>query len=148
MKKKVCWKCEVEKGLKEFHKNKNRHDGVDHTCKVCSNSRHRGDYNKDKLASRLKYRNCYWRNREEIRKRDKLRPRGYFRAWYLANLEKNLARGKLRYQIKIGKIIRPTVCSRCNETKDPIHAHHVDYSKPFDVVWLCRQCHELEHHPL
>lgn len=31
----------------------------------------------------------------------------------------------------------------CGETK--VQAHHTDYTKPLDVVWLCRPCHDREH---
>lgn len=34
-------------------------------------------------------------------------------------------------------------CVICGETK--VHAHHKDYSKPLDVVWLCARCHHRLH---
>lgn len=35
-------------------------------------------------------------------------------------------------------------CARCGEKK--VHAHHEDYNKPLDVVWLCVKCHQRHHH--
>jgi hypothetical protein len=34
-------------------------------------------------------------------------------------------------------------CAICAEPK--VHAHHKDYSKPLDVVWLCAKCHHRLH---
>lgn len=34
----------------------------------------------------------------------------------------------------------------CRRT--PVHAHHEDYSRPLDVVWLCRCCHARRHFQL
>lgn len=42
---------------------------------------------------------------------------------------------------KRGDLI-PQPCP-CGSTK--AHAHHPDYAKPLDVVWLCRPCHDREH---
>lgn len=42
--------------------------------------------------------------------------------------------------IKSGRLVRPDRCSGCNK-KGAIEAAHVDYSRPLDVVWLCRSCH-------
>lgn len=42
------------------------------------------------------------------------------------------------------ELTRPDKCSRClKECK--AEAHHTDYTKPLDVVWLCRSCHGREH---
>lgn len=54
--------------------------------------------------------------------------------------EKQKARRKLRYAIESGKIIRPNQCNRCNNTYR-IEGHHTDYSKPLEVLWLCKHCH-------
>jgi len=49
--------------------------------------------------------------------------------------------------IERGKIIPKNKCEKCGEQKifrngrRGIEAHHSDYNKPFDVMWLCRQCH-------
>ncbi len=59
------------------------------------------------------------------------------------NLEQNRARKRLQYAVKTGKIVRPKVCSRCSK-EGVIDAHHEDYSKPLDVTWICRRCHNIE----
>jgi hypothetical protein len=46
--------------------------------------------------------------------------------------------------IRTGKLIRPNACSRCGIPCSP-HAHHPNYSKPLEVIWLCEPCHRLEH---
>lgn len=61
------------------------------------------------------------------------------------NKVKALARGKLKYAIKTGKVARG-VCERCGA--QDTHGHHHDYSKPLDVIWLCAPCHGLEHQKL
>ena len=53
------------------------------------------------------------------------------------------ARKKVYKAIKAGRLIRQP-CEKCSTTED-IQAHHDDYSKPFDVRWLCRE-HHLEWH--
>lgn len=37
----------------------------------------------------------------------------------------------------------PQPCARCGAT--PFGAHHEDYSKPLEVVWLCKKCHVARH---
>jgi ribosomal protein S27AE len=55
-----------------------------------------------------------------------------------------LARRQVHNALRSGRIVRPTACSRCGlETR--ITAHHPDYTRPLDVVWLCYQCHADEH---
>lgn len=60
--------------------------------------------------------------------------------------EKNSARLKLRYAVKVGKIDK-LPCEVCQTTQD-VHGHHTDYNKPLEVNWLCRKHHVEEHNKL
>lgn len=51
---------------------------------------------------------------------------------------KALARQKSRNYFKRGKILK-TPCNFCGDKKTEMH--HEDYSKPLDVMWLCKSCH-------
>jgi hypothetical protein len=50
--------------------------------------------------------------------------------------------------VRKGLIVPADVCSHCGfegtYSKD-ILAHHSDYSRPFDVIYLCRSCHAKIH---
>ena len=54
------------------------------------------------------------------------------------------ARHVLAKAIRHGKITKPARCSKCQRECVP-DGHHIDYSRPLDVIWLCRQCHSAEH---
>lgn len=50
--------------------------------------------------------------------------------------------------LKAKKIHRPDKCENCgrpfylcNNGRSGIQAHHCDYNRPLDIVWLCRKCH-------
>jgi hypothetical protein len=64
-------------------------------------------------------------------------------AYKANNPEKFRARNVVTHAIRDGKLIRPSRCSLCLLECKP-QAHHEDYSKPLDVVWLCRPCHAKE----
>lgn len=38
------------------------------------------------------------------------------------------------------KIIKKNPCYNCG-SKIKLEAHHVDYTKPLDIIWLCKKCH-------
>lgn len=82
------------------------------------------------------------------RKRELKKQRGYKQPPYKrVKTEREYARIKLNNAVKLGKVIRPSTCSRCQE-KAKVQGHHPDYSKPLEVIWLCSKCHGLEHHPI
>lgn len=54
--------------------------------------------------------------------------------------DKSRARDRVANAVKAGKVIKPDRCSKCHTVKK-LDGHHEDYSKPLDVLWLCRQCH-------
>ena len=43
-----------------------------------------------------------------------------------------------------GKIKVATACSVCGD-EGRLEGHHEDYSRPLDVIWLCRSCHLMRH---
>lgn len=56
------------------------------------------------------------------------------------NRWKHNQRQKVSYALRIGKITRPSTCSKCKEANE-VQAHHEDYTKPLDIIWLCKSCH-------
>lgn len=57
--------------------------------------------------------------------------------------EKARAHMAVRDAVKRGDI-SPLPCEVCSGTHG-VHAHHDDYEKPLDVVWLCKKHHEERH---
>lgn len=47
--------------------------------------------------------------------------------------------------IKAGRLCKPDRCSSCRKVKRVV-AHHEDYNKQLEVIWLCRKCHVREHY--
>lgn len=58
--------------------------------------------------------------------------------------ERDRTRRIFRQAVKAGKVVRPPACEFCGLIEKP-HGHHLDYSQPFLVVWLCRDCHAAVH---
>jgi hypothetical protein len=58
--------------------------------------------------------------------------------------KKRRAQSLLRKAVACEFVKRPSVCSECGKHAQ-IHAHHPDYDKPLDVIWLCGSCHNRLH---
>lgn len=58
--------------------------------------------------------------------------------------EKQEARIKLNIAVKAGKIRKAYRCEVCFK-KVKLQAHHEDYDKALEVLWLCTNCHALRH---
>lgn len=56
--------------------------------------------------------------------------------------EKVICQNAINSLIRSGKLIRQP-CSLCGKPK--AHAHHPDYNKPLDVIWLCQSHHKQLH---
>lgn len=51
-------------------------------------------------------------------------------------------RKRVKHALLTGRLTKGP-CNDCGSTAT--EAHHEDYSKPLDVVWLCRDCHHSKH---
>lgn len=171
---KKCTRCEAEKELTEFHKRKDRASGVNTICKGCLNSRRKqliapkkGEVNrkqregyKKNREDRLKWMNEYWKNlpeeeknrRREIKRiqfktsqEQKANKKKYLKEVY--DQEKLKANRELNEALRRDKIQKPDYCQICNEKKR-LDGHHSDYSKPLQVLWVCRKCHSAIHKQL
>lgn len=56
---------------------------------------------------------------------------------------KVMVRALTRSYIRAGVLVKQD-CEFCKSSKN-VEAHHEDYSKPMDVIWLCRGCHKEWH---
>ena len=89
-------------------------------------------YRRNKEHCKAYARKYYAENRERYRK------------WYSRKSpESKKAHGILRHARDKGEIA-PEPCLICG-TGQNLEAHHENYDKPLEVVWLCRSHHKLLH---
>ena len=149
---KNCFKCGVAKARTEFYRHPQMADGLLGKCKECTKAdalTHRAE-NLDKIQAYDRKRpNAAKRRilgRKNYRKRIST-PEGRAREWRLARQYKNSDRRAcysiVENAIRSGKLKRMP-CERCPATEH-IVAHHEDYTKPMEVIWLCRSCHGSRH---
>jgi hypothetical protein len=62
------------------------------------------------------------------------------------------AQNLVEWALASGALLRPETCSQCggagpaySDGRAAIQAHHPDYNKPLDVMWLCKTCHHQWH---
>lgn len=60
--------------------------------------------------------------------------------WKNNNPEKRRAHEIFHLAVEKKILVRPEKCSKCKKVAK-VDGHHTDYSKPLQVVWLCRFCH-------
>jgi ribosomal protein S27AE len=114
-------------------------DGHLNKCKECTKNdatEHRNK-NIDKIRA-------YDRARGKISERIKANTE-VNRAWRAEDKRRNIAHSRVSYAIKKGKLVR-LPCVRCGNQKSV--AHHEDYDKPLEVMWLCQPCHKQRHKEL
>lgn len=62
--------------------------------------------------------------------------------WRKRNPKSYLAHLSVQNALKLG-VIERAPCSVCGAVK--AEAHHPDYERPYDVIWLCRTHHRALH---
>jgi hypothetical protein len=121
---KICSKCNETKQLTEFYKSEINRDGLLGYCKTCQI---------ETVAARKKEKKLVSYGEISM----------YQKFWLAENRLKKKAHQAVSYAVQKGKLVRQP-CERCG-TNENVVAHHEDYSKPLDVVWLCKYHHKERH---
>jgi hypothetical protein len=133
---KTCRTCLQEKSASQFFSDPKNSDGIKNQCKDCLRD-HSRNYSRANTAKKTAYYHRRIRNPAIRQARN-----DYARAMYRKHKAKHNARTKLEYAVRTGKILRAP-CSVCGSLH--VQAHHSDYSKPYDVTWLCKLHHAIQH---
>ena len=133
---KRCNRCNTVKPLSEFYKCRGMADGYFNQCKACKKV-YADAYqakNIDELRAKA---------RERMKHPDRVKVATELtKIWKEADARRRKCHNKVKTEIKAGRLNRDP-CVRCGDTNS--HAHHEDYDKPLDIVWLCPVCHKQRH---
>ncbi len=138
---KPCYVCGEHKTLDEFHTHPDGADGRLNKCKLC--------------AQRL-MRERYYKNQEdpEWRAEQRVRSKRKYQRKKELHPERTIRTGvgpaaqtKVMCAKRAGRITPKDNCEKCGHDFSEFkrEAHHPDYSRPLDVIWLCKQCHGQLH---
>jgi hypothetical protein len=133
---KECFKCKTVKPLEEFYKHSMMADGHLNKCKACA----KDDSNKHRSDNLEKVR-AY--DRERGKRPERISAGVEInRLWRAEDARRIKAHNAVSRAVKKGILVRQP-CIRCESPKSV--AHHEDYDKPLDVMWLCTPCHKQRH---
>jgi hypothetical protein len=145
---KRCFKCQCEKPLDDFYKHSRMGDGRLNKCKECTKK----DVLEHRLANLAKVR-AYDRMRGSMPHRVAARAeyaktaayqeshKATAAKWQAKHPERKKATVAVNNAVRDGRL-KKQPCWVCG---DKAQAHHPDYSRPLDVVWLCPPHHKQTH---
>lgn len=134
--KKTCRKCGDRLSIDDFYKHRDMRDGHLNICKPCVQSAVRRRRRLD----------------DSVREYDRMRSKLPHRKAKAMQVTKKRRQGnpiKYKANTAVGNAIRDRrltkePCYFCGTDKR-LQAHHHDYNKPLDVIWLCVRCHHRLH---
>ena len=133
---KHCVSCDMTKSVLQFHVSRAESDGLSSKCKECAcaaSRKYSADHAESKAASDRAWRTANPDKVAECAKR-----------MNILYPEKRTARVAVSNAVRDGRLVKPNQCSVCGGKGSP-EAHHPEYGKPLEVVWMCRKCHRSLH---
>lgn len=130
---KICTICKELKS--DFYKDKYKKSGYASRCKNCERLM--------KRIQRKKFPDVYKRKDDKWHEANKEKLKKWRAEYYKNNKHKIQAHYQVKQALYKGILKKIHNCEQCGALKT--YAHHPDYSKPLDVVWLCGSCHMRWH---
>lgn len=142
---KTCFKCNIEQSLTEFYAHPEMADGHLGKCKTCTKRNVQDNY-----RAKPEQFSAYERKRRDLPHRiagrkeyaeseaGRISGNRAKRNWVDKNPEKRKAATAVRNALRDGRLFK-SPCAVCGKTK--VEGHHEDYSKPLEVIWLCKKHH-------
>ena len=145
---KKCKKCLEILPYDFFYQKKGSKDGYENVCTECKKSKARANRakNREHYLAYDRERNSTLKRIEERKEhgssyKGKLAQSRYKQA--NANTVKSKAQLAAKIAIQKGEIQKPLQCEKCKKFTLELQAHHEDYSRPLDVIFLCIPCHNM-----
>lgn len=138
MAEKICFKCGLLKPLSDYYKHPQMADGHLNKCKECNKKDVKKNY-RNNIEHYQEY--DLKRNSSLERKDSAAEKQKQHRA---KNPDKYKARTAVSNALRDKRLFKQP-CKYCNST-EKLQAHHYDYSKPLDVIWVCFKCHRQKEH--
>lgn len=122
---KTCFRCGIQKPMDDFYDHPRMGDGKLNKCAACTRM------DSEQRRARLRH-DPEWASMEAARQREKARKARETQP------HKVSARAIVTKAVRSGALSKHP-CAICGNPKT--EAHHEDYDKPLDVIWLCRRHH-------
>lgn len=131
-----CCVCYEIKLVDDYYPYARNQTGIMAACKECHNAR--------TMRANRKYRDKRRAQRKRYNDTPERRKAAYenTKKMYALYPEHQKARMKVYNAVKAGKLHK-LPCSVCGEIK--VQAHHNDYTRPLEVLWVCVPHHKIIH---
>lgn len=136
---KKCFKCNTIKSFDDFYKHRAMADGYLNKCKNCA-KKDVAEHRKENIEKIRAYDRDRAKNKERVKQSVEIT-----KVWRAEDKRRMAAHNAVARAIKSGQLKKKS-CERCNSEKSV--AHHEDYNKKLDVIWLCQICHTQRHKEL
>jgi len=151
METKYCTACHRFLPLTSFGRKHDTYDGLMSRCKECNRARQKEIYQERRTAILAQKRVYYEQARYRINAyrqtpEAQVSHREHAKKYRQQRPEVMRAHNLVNRAVRRGEMAPPTQlpCAECGNLA--AEYHHPDYSKPHDVIALCKDCHTGVHH--
>ena len=145
---KTCKRCDTSLSLDSFHKHSGFKDGRRTICRDCANAESRKYYSEHRESHLDSCKDWQRRNMDKVhlyQQTHRKRKRTSDNLYKATHPIRVRAQKRLNYAVFKGEVEKKESCQVCGCSDKKTEAHHYDYDKPLEVIWVCTACHGWIH---